>query len=97
MISLPDHIPDLRRLNGFRAVIVLLLSRDRAAAVVLAAGQGNAELAEIVADAERETSPPGRAARRDYGFQRAKFWRPSRAKYVVSLSPDDAKKHPETF
>ena len=95
MISLPDHIPDLRRLYGFRAVIVLLLSMIGLRLWYLQLVK-NAELAELSQTQSvkviRRVAPRGVIM-----DSKGEVLATSRAKFVVSLSPDDAKKHPETL
>ena len=95
MISLPDHIPDLRRLYGFRAVIVLLLSIIGLRLWYLQLVK-NAELSELSQTQSvkllRRVAPRGVIM-----DAKGEVLATSRAKFVVSLAPDDAKKHPETL
>ncbi len=95
MISLPDHIPDLRRLYGFRAVIVLLLGMIGLRLWYLQLVK-NAELAEL--SQTQSVKMLRRVAPRGVIMDaKGAVLATSRAKFVVSLSPDDAKKHPETL
>ena len=93
MISLPDHIPDMRRLYGFRALFALLLAIIALRLWFLQLVKGS-ELAEAsVAQSVkliRRVAPRGTIV-----DAKGRVLATSRPKYVVSASPDDVKKHPE--
>ena len=95
MISLPDHIPDLRRLNGFRAVIVALLVVIGLRLWYLQLVKGT-ELAEMSQTQSvrtiRRVAPRGTIV-----DSKGQVLATNRLKFVVSIAPDDVKKHPEVL
>lgn len=93
MISLPDHIPDLRRLNGFRGLLALLLAVIALRLWYLQLVKGT-ELTEASLTQSvkliRRVAPRGTII-----DTKGRILATSRPKYVVSVAPDDVKKHPE--
>lgn len=95
MISLPDHIPDLRRLNGFRAVIIVILIVIviRLWFLQLVKGPELAEMSQTQSvKTIRRVAPRGTIM-----DTKGRIIATNRLKFVVSMSPDDVKKHPETL
>src|SRR5438105_3304854 len=95
MISLPDHIPDLRRLNGFRVVVtaLLIVIALRLWFLQLVKGPELAEMSQSQSVKKiRRVAPRGKILD-THGTEIAT----NRLKFVVSISPDDVKRHPETL
>ena len=95
MISLPDHIPDLRRLNGFRAVILALLVVIGMRLWYFQLVKGS-ELAEM-SQTQSVRTIRRVAARGTIVDSKGQILATNRLKFVVSIAPDDVKKHPEVL
>lgn len=95
MISLPDHIPDLRRLNVYRAVLVMMM-------ITIGLRLWYLQLVrapELTAMSQAQSVRTIRrvAPRGAIVDSKGRVIATNRFKFVVSISPDDAKKHPETL
>jgi penicillin-binding protein 2 len=94
-IEAPEHVPDLRRLRLLYGIIFLLLAAIVARLWYLQVVEGK-ELAEQCQNLQykhiRRTAPRGLIEDRNGHILAA-----NRLRYIISVFPDDVRKHPQTL